>query len=69
MDDRKAIREARRNNLTVFTTLAVLELAAIKNFIDLASVPDELAQTSLRLPRDDIMDEYRRRDKDRKSDG
>ena len=30
---------------------------------------DELAQTSLRLPPDDIMDEYRRRDKDRKSDG
>ena len=66
MDDRKAIREARKHNLTIFTTLAVLELAAIKNMIDLTSVLDELAQTSFRLPPDDIMEEYLRRDNDRK---
>ena len=67
MDDRKAIREARKNNLTIFTTLAVLELAAIKDLIDLTSVLDELAQTSFRLPPDDIMDEYLSRDKDRQN--
>jgi predicted nucleic acid-binding protein len=58
MDDRKAIREARRNNLTVLTTLAILELAAIKNLIDLPQVLDELAQTSFRLPNEDIIEEF-----------
>lgn len=66
MDDRKAIREARKNNLTVLTTLAILELAAIKNLIDLPQVLDELAQTSFRLPSDDIIEEFLNRDKSRK---
>ena len=50
MDDRKAIREARKNNLTVITTLALLELAAIKNLIDFAEILSQLEQTTFRFP-------------------
>jgi len=66
MDDRKAIREARKNNLTVLTTLAILELAALKNLLELPQTLDELAQTSFRLPPDDIIEEFLNRDKTRK---
>lgn len=65
MDDRKAIREARKNNLTVLTTFAILELAAIKKLIDLPQILDELAQTNFRLPPDDIIEEFLSRDKSR----
>jgi len=66
MDDRKAIREARKNNLTVITTLGVLELASIKSLIDFPAVLNELAQTSFRLPPDEIMAELLNRYKIRK---
>ncbi len=66
MDDRKAIREARKNNLTVLTTLAILELAAIKGLIDFPEVLHELAQTNFRLPPDEIVEEFLRRDQARK---
>jgi len=66
MDDRKAIRQARKNNLIVITTLGVLELASIKGLIDLSEVLDELAQTSFRLPPDEIIEEFLNRDKIRK---
>ena len=69
MDDRKAIREARQNNLTVLTTLAVLELAAIKNLLDLPLAFDDLAQTSFRLPSDEIIEEFLNRDRARKQSG
>lgn len=65
MDDRKAIREARKNNLTVLTTFAVLELAAVKNLIDLPMVLNELAQTSFRLPPEEIIEDYLNRDRER----
>ena len=66
MDDRKAIREARKNGLTVLTTLALLELAAIKELIDLPSVLEELAATSFRLPPADLIQELLNRDLVRK---
>jgi predicted nucleic acid-binding protein len=66
MDDRKAIREARKNNLTVITTLALLKLAAIKNLIDFAKVLRELERTTFRLPDAEIIAEFRKRDVARK---
>jgi len=66
MDDRKAIREARKNNLVVLTTLAILELAAIKGLIDFPEVLHELAQTNFRLPSDEIVEAFLRRDQARK---
>lgn len=67
MDDRKAIREARKNGLTVLTTFAVLELAALKNLIDLEVVLKELSTTSFRMPPEEIVEEYLKRNKNRKS--
>lgn len=66
MDDRKAIREARKNNLVVLTTLAILELAAVKGLIDFPEVLNELAQTNFRLPSDEIIEAFLNRDKIRK---
>lgn len=66
MDDHKAIRQARKNNLIVITTLGILELASIKGLIDLSEVLDELARTSFRLPPDEIIEEFLNRDKIRK---
>lgn len=66
MDDRKAIREARKNSLTVITTLGVLELASIKGLIDFPAVLNELARTSFRLPPDEIIAEILKRDEIRK---
>ena len=66
MDDRKAIREARKNNLLVITLFAVLEMAAIKNLIDLRQAIDELAKTSFRLPPDEIVADFLKRDYERK---
>ncbi len=67
MDDRKAIREARKNNVTVLTTLAVLELAAIKNLLEFERALNELMQTNFRLPPDDVLKEFLNRDWTRKS--
>ena len=66
MDDRKAIREARNAGLTVFTTLAILELAAIKNLIGMPHILDKLAQTNFRLPLPEIIEEFLQRDQARK---
>lgn len=68
MDDRKAIREARNSGLVVLTTLAILELAAIKNLIDFPGVLHDLAQTSFRLPADEIIDEALARVQTRKAE-
>lgn len=57
MDDRKAIRTARQKNLTVLTTFAILELAAVKKLIDLPQTLDKLAQTNFRMPSDEIIQE------------
>lgn len=61
MDDRKAIREAAKRNLTVLTTFALLELAARKKLPDFSSAIDELSKTSFHLPPEEIVEEYLRR--------
>jgi len=65
MDDRKAIREARKNNLLVVTTLGILELAAAKGLIDFSQTLAELAKTNFRLPSDEIIEEFLKRDIER----
>ena len=66
MDDRAAIREGRSSDLTILTTFAVLELAAIENLIDFEEILDALAQTTFRMPPDDVVNEYLRRNSERK---
>jgi predicted nucleic acid-binding protein len=61
MDDRKAIREARKNNLLVVTTLGILELAAAKGLIDFSQTLTQLAETNFRLPSDEIIKEFLKR--------
>ncbi len=68
MDDRKAIREARKNNLIVLTTLGILELGAAKNLIDFSQTLNELAQTNFRLPNDEIIKEFIKRDSERRQE-
>lgn len=68
MDDKKAFREARRRDLTVITTLGILELAAAKGSIDLPETLNKLALTNFRLPADEIVKEMLKRDKARKLD-
>jgi predicted nucleic acid-binding protein len=66
MDDRAAINEGRRNDLTVLTTFTVLELAAMAKLIDFEEVLNELMKTTFRMPPDDIVNEYLIRNSDRK---
>ena len=66
MDDRKAIREARKNNLLVITTLGILEFAAAKGLIDFPQTLAELAKTNFRLPSDEIIEEFLKRDAERR---
>ncbi len=66
-DDRAAIREGRNSNLTVLTTFAVLELAAIKNLTNFEEILDILAHTTFRMPPDEVVNEYLRRNLERKS--
>jgi predicted nucleic acid-binding protein len=61
MDDRKAIREARNNGILVLTTLGVLELAYKQQLIDLGTVLNELAGTSFRMPTEEVLEEYLKR--------
>jgi predicted nucleic acid-binding protein len=65
MDDKKAVREARKNNLTVLTTFALLEIAAIKGLLDLEQTLDELSKTTFRMPPDEVVQEYLRRNRER----
>lgn len=67
MDDRKAIREARKNNLLVLTTLGILELAAAKNLIDFPQTLTELSKTNFRLPPEEIISEFLKREAKRRA--
>ena len=60
-DDRKAIREAVNNGLSVLTTFALLELASRKGLVDFGSVIGELSNTSFHFPPDEIVEEFLRR--------
>ena len=65
MDDRKAIREALRRDLTVLTTFALFELASRKGLIDRHDTVDALSKTSFHFPPDDVVEEYLRRNEKR----
>ena len=67
MDDREAIREGKSLNLKIFTTLSVLEIAAIQNLLNFEETLEELSETSFRMPPDEIKNEYLRRDSQRRS--
>ena len=67
MDDRAAIREGRSSDLTVLTTFAVLEIAAIRNLIDFEEIVNKLAQTTFRMPPKEVVDKYLRRNSARRS--
>ena len=67
MDDRAAIREGRMSDLTVLTTFAVIELAAIENLIDFEEMLNKLVETTFRMPPDYVVNEYLRRNSERKS--
>ena len=49
-DDRDATKEARRNNLTVYSTLLILDEAAEQDLLDLPQVIQLLNQTNFRAP-------------------
>lgn len=68
MDDREAIREGKSLNLNVFTTLSVLEIAAIQNLLNFEETLDELSKTSFRMPPDDVKNEYLQRDSQRRTE-
>ena len=65
IDDRKAIREARKKGLTVLTTFAVLELASLKGLIELDTAYDKLSHTTFRMPPEEIVEEYLKRYRER----
>ncbi|MBL8190436.1 MAG: DUF3368 domain-containing protein [Acidobacteria bacterium] len=65
IDDRDARAEAQRAGLTVIPTLAILELAARRNLIDLPSVMARLRQTSFHVSQK-LYDEVIERDRLRK---
>jgi predicted nucleic acid-binding protein len=50
MDDRDGTQEARRNNITIFGTFALLDKAAERALLDLPTALARLAQTTFRLP-------------------
>jgi predicted nucleic acid-binding protein len=49
-DDRDATKEARRNNLTVYSTLLILDEAADQDLLDLPQALQLLNQTNFRAP-------------------
>lgn len=61
IDDKDARAEAQRAGLTVIPTLAILELAARRNLIDLPSVMERLRQTSFHISQK-LYDEVMKRD-------
>lgn len=50
LDDRAAMVEAQRHNITTIPTFAVLEQAAARDLLDLPQAVAALRQTSFRLP-------------------
>ncbi|MGI8882647.1 MAG: DUF3368 domain-containing protein [Pyrinomonadaceae bacterium] len=65
IDDKKARQAAIERGLTVAGTLNVLELASVKNLIELREVFDKLKQTNFRVSQT-LLDEALEREKRRK---
>jgi predicted nucleic acid-binding protein len=66
MDDRDGTREARRNHITVFGTLVLLDRAAERNLLNLPAALSRLAQTTFRFPAAEVIAEMLERDTQRK---
>ncbi len=64
MDDRKGIREARKLGLTVLTTLTIIEMAANGGLLDFETALEKLANTSFRMPPEEVLEDYLHRFKD-----
>lgn len=65
IDDRKARQAAIERGLQVAGTLNILELASIKNLIELREAFDKLQQTNFRVAQT-LLDEFLEREKQRK---
>lgn len=67
MDDRDGLKEARRNNVTVITTLNILEAGSQRGLLDLPTALDILAKgTNFRLPPAAVIKEMLLRDAERR---
>ena len=66
IDDRKARQAAIERGLRVAGTLNILELASIKNLVELTETFDKLQQTNFRVSQE-LLDEALEREKQRKA--
>ncbi len=66
LDDKKARQAAIERGLNVAGTLNILELASIRNLIELTTAFDKLRQTNFRAAQK-LLDEILERDRQRKS--
>lgn len=64
-DDKEAVKEARRNNVLVITTLGIFARADEQNLLDFSEAITELSKTNFRLPPDEIIQEILQRNADR----
>lgn len=67
IDDRRGAREATALGLNSLTTFALLEQASIQGLIDFEESIAALASTTFRMPPDDVVNEFLRRNSERKS--
>jgi uncharacterized protein len=65
-DDRDALPEAKRLNLQTISLFTILERAAASDLIDLPETIDEIRGTSFRLPPEDVIQIFLKRDQERK---
>ena len=66
IDERKGTKEARKNNLLVLGTLAILERAGEKEYLDFPTALTQLRQTNFRFPPPDVIQQMLDRDTLRK---
>ncbi len=66
LDDRGAMVEARRHNITTIPTFAILEQAAARDLIDMPQAVAAMRQTSFRLPPEADIDVMLERDRQKK---
>jgi len=69
LDDRAAMVEAQRHNITTIPTFAILAQAASQNLIDLPNAVALMRQTTLRLPSEAEIEAMLERDRERKLAG
>lgn len=66
LDERKGTKEARKNNLLVLGTLAILERAGEKEYLDFPTALTQLRQTNFRFPPPVVIQQMLDRDSLRK---